>query len=71
MGYSRNTTKINGEKAPTCKKSITGLVGCGTAPRCVSGIAPSHIIEFSKTITKKKIEKIEKIEKFEKIEKLV
>jgi hypothetical protein len=29
---------VIGEKAPTCKKSITGLVGCGTAPRCVSGI---------------------------------
>jgi hypothetical protein len=25
-------------KGPTCKKSITGLVGCGAAPRCISGI---------------------------------
>jgi hypothetical protein len=29
---------MKGEKASTCKKSITGLVGYGTAPRCVSGI---------------------------------
>jgi hypothetical protein len=38
MGYSRNTSrcrwKMNEEKASTCKKSITGLVGCGA----VSGI---------------------------------
>jgi transcription antitermination factor NusG len=54
MGYSMITTKMNGETAPTCKKSITGLVGCGAAPRCVSEIAPTHIIEFLKTISKKK-----------------
>jgi hypothetical protein len=42
MRYSRNTSKgrwkVNGEKAPTCKKSFTGLVGCGAAPKSVSGI---------------------------------
>jgi hypothetical protein len=29
---------MKGEKAPTCKKSITSLVGCETVPRYVSGI---------------------------------
>jgi hypothetical protein len=28
---------MKGEKAPTCKKSITGLVGCEAVPRCVRG----------------------------------
>jgi hypothetical protein len=27
---------MKGEKAPTCKKSITGLVGCEAVPRCSS-----------------------------------
>jgi hypothetical protein len=29
---------MNRKMAPTCKKSITGLVGCGAAQRCVPGI---------------------------------
>jgi hypothetical protein len=30
--------KSERRKDPLSKKSITGLVGCGAAPRCVSGI---------------------------------
>jgi hypothetical protein len=29
---------MNRKMALTCKKSITGLVGCGAAQKCVSGI---------------------------------